>query len=191
MDTKKLILAIVLSRGGFAGLPVFFHAQARGPAAGAPERRRGPAAERRAGSRNQGRRRPPTSARSWARANRPSRKSDASLPAVQEDVSAPDEQTVTVDGALFTAVFTNRGAGLTSFVLKKYKDDAKKPMDLVSRSAKESSFYPFYFFSEKDDFSAILNKALFQLPGRDHGAPGRPRSRQRSFLNSPTRPSNL
>ena len=62
-------------------------------------------------------------------------------------------------------MFTNRGAGLTSFILKKYKDDAKKPMDLVSRSAKESSFYPFYFYSEKDDFSGILNKALFLYRG--------------------------
>jgi YidC/Oxa1 family membrane protein insertase len=87
------------------------------------------------------------------------------LPAVQEDVSAVNEQAVTVDGSLFSAVFTNRGAGLTSFVLKKYKDDAQKPMDLVSRSARESSFYPFYFFSEKDDFSAILNKALFSYKG--------------------------
>ncbi len=87
------------------------------------------------------------------------------LPAVQEDVAAADEQAVTVDGSLFTAVFTNRGAGLTSFVLKKYKDDSKKPMDLVSGSAKESSFYPFYFFSEKDNFSAILNKALFAYQG--------------------------
>jgi YidC/Oxa1 family membrane protein insertase len=87
------------------------------------------------------------------------------LSPVQQDMSALGEQTVTVESSLFSAVFTNRGAGLTSFVLKKYKDDAKKPMDLVSRSAKESNFYPFYFFSEKDDFSAILNKALFLYKG--------------------------
>jgi YidC/Oxa1 family membrane protein insertase len=87
------------------------------------------------------------------------------LPAVQEDVAALDEQAVTVDGSLFTAVFTNRGAGLTSFALKNYKDDSKKPMDLVSGSAKESSFYPFYFLAEKDNFSAILNKALFSYQG--------------------------
>ncbi len=66
---------------------------------------------------------------------------------------------------MFTAAFTNRGAGLTSFILKKYKDDAGKQEDLVSHSAKESSFYPFYFFSEKDDLSTILNKALFSYQG--------------------------
>ena len=92
-------------------------------------------------------------------------KSEAILPAVEQDMAAATEQGITVDTDFFTAVFTNRGAGLTSFVLKRYKDDAGKAMDLVSRSAKESSFYPFYFFSEKDDFSKILNKALFQYQG--------------------------
>jgi len=91
--------------------------------------------------------------------------SEAILPAVEKDMMAADEQTVTVDTTDFTAVFTNRGAGLTSFVLKKYKDDSGNAMDLVSRSAKESNFYPFYFFSEKDDYSKILNKALFQYQG--------------------------
>ncbi|HUU04742.1 MAG TPA: membrane protein insertase YidC [Patescibacteria group bacterium] len=92
-------------------------------------------------------------------------KSEAILPAVEQDMMAAAEQVVTVDTAYFSAVFTNRGAGLTSFVLKKYKDDAGKPMDLVSRSAKENNFYPLYFFPEKDDFANILNKALFQYQG--------------------------
>jgi YidC/Oxa1 family membrane protein insertase len=87
----------------------------------------------------------------------------APLPAVQQNVSAASEQMVTVDGPLFTAVFTNRGAGLTSFVLKKYKDDAGKPMDLVSRSARDSGFYPFYFLGG-DEIMAALNKALFHCP---------------------------
>ena len=87
------------------------------------------------------------------------------LQAVSENLAADAEQAVTVENDYFTAVFTNRGAGLTSLILKKYKDDAGKPMDLVARSAKESNFYPFYFYSGKDDFSAILNKALFLYRG--------------------------
>jgi YidC/Oxa1 family membrane protein insertase len=87
------------------------------------------------------------------------------LPAVQEDMSALEEQTVTVDGPLFTAVFTNRGAGLVSFVLKRYKDDTGKPMDLVSRSARDfSGFYPFYFLGGEESLGA-LNKVLFSYPG--------------------------
>jgi YidC/Oxa1 family membrane protein insertase len=91
--------------------------------------------------------------------------SELSLQTVSENLTDENEKKITVDNAFFTAVFTNRGAGLTSLVLKKYKDDAKKPMDLVARSAKESNFYPFYFYSEKDDFSRILNKALFLYRG--------------------------
>ena len=49
-------------------------------------------------------------------------------------------QTETPD---FTAVFTNKGAGLKSFVLKKYKDDQKKPLDLVSEKAGNTVIYPF------------------------------------------------
>ena len=69
----------------------------------------------------------------------------------------------------FTAVFTNRGAGLTSFILKKYKDDAKKPMDLVSRSAKESSFYPFYFSFGKRRFFRNPEQGFVFIPRRSRG----------------------
>jgi YidC/Oxa1 family membrane protein insertase len=93
--------------------------------------------------------------------------SESVLPAVPEDLSAQNEQEVTVDGPLFTARFTNRGAGLVSFVLKKYNDDAGKPMDLVSRSAKDlSGFYPFYFLGSGEAVMA-LNKALFSFRGPD------------------------
>jgi YidC/Oxa1 family membrane protein insertase len=85
------------------------------------------------------------------------------LPAVQQDLAAAGEQAVSVDGPLFTAVFTNRGAGLVSFVLKRYKDDAGKPMDLVSRSARDSGFYPFFFLGGGEAL-AVLNKALFHCP---------------------------
>jgi YidC/Oxa1 family membrane protein insertase len=164
MDTKKLILAIVLSVAVLLVYQYFFMpkpvARPQAPAATAAVQPRSaePAAA------NQGSAAPDIG--SILGQGEPAVRENASpLPAVQEDVAAANEQMVTVDGSLFAAAFTNRGAGLTSFVLKKYNDDSKKPMDLVARSAKESNFYPFYFFSEKDDFSAILNKALFSYQG--------------------------
>jgi len=164
MDTKKLILAIVLSVTVLLVYQYFFMpkptVQPRAPlnAGAAQPQNAEPAAEAKATA--------APDINSILGQNEPAvQESEAILPAVQQDMMAADEQTVTVDNSYFTAVFTNRGAGLTSFVLKKYKDDAKKPMDLVSHSAKESSFYPFYFFSEKDDFSKILNKALFHYQG--------------------------
>lgn len=165
MDTKKLILAIVLSVTVLLVYQYFFmpkpavRSQTPLNAGAAQPGKSEPAAETKTTAA------PDIGAIMGADEPAADQKSEAILPAVQQDRMASAEQTVTVDNALFTAVFTNRGAGLTSFVLKKYKDDAKKPMDLVSRSAKESSFYPFYFFSEKDDFSKILNQALFQFQG--------------------------
>ena len=147
MDTKKLILAIILSVAVLLVFQYFFmpkpvaRPQAPAPAQAAQPQQAGDTSGETAAP----------DIGSILGQDEPAVEENAvPLPAVQENVSAADEQTVTVDGSLFTAVFTNRGAGLTRFVLKKYKDDAKKPMDLVSRSARESSFYPFYFFSEKE-----------------------------------------
>jgi YidC/Oxa1 family membrane protein insertase len=165
MDTKKLILAIVLSVAVLLVYQYFFmpkpavqpqpplHSGAAQPQAVEPTAAAKDAA--------------PPDMDSILGQGEPAavRESAAPLSAVQQDIMALTEQAVTVDSSYFTAVFTNRGAGLTSFVLKKYKDDAKKPMDLVSQSARESNFYPFYFFSERDEFAKILNKALFQYRG--------------------------
>jgi YidC/Oxa1 family membrane protein insertase len=164
MDTKKLILTIVLSVAVLLVWQYFFmpkpvpRPQAPVPTAEVQTQSAPPAAEDKASA-------APDIGSILGQSETVVQENSTPLPAVQENVSARNEQTVSVVGPLFTAVFTNRGAGLTSFILKKYKDDSKKPMDLVSRSAKESSFYPFYFFSEKDDFSAILNKALFSYQG--------------------------
>jgi YidC/Oxa1 family membrane protein insertase len=163
MDTKKLILAIVLSVTVLLVYQYFFMPkQAQLPPAAqnretARPQRTEPAAETKAAA--------PDIGALMGQDEPAVQKSETILPAVQQDLVAEAEQTVTVDNSLFTAVFINRGAGLTSFVLKKYKDDIKKPMDLVSSSARENNFYPFYFFPEKDDFANILNKALFRYQG--------------------------
>jgi len=162
MDTKKLILAIILSVAVLLVFQYFFMPKpAARPQAPAPAQ----AVQPQQAAETSGETAAPDIGSILGQDEPAAQENAVPLPAVQENVSAADEQTITVDGSLFTAVFTNRGAGLTRFVLKKYKDDAKKPLDLVSGSAKESSFYPFYFLSEKDNFSAILNKALFAYQG--------------------------
>ncbi|MCX6556641.1 MAG: membrane protein insertase YidC, partial [Candidatus Aminicenantes bacterium] len=165
MDTKKLILAIVLSVTVLLVYQYLFM-----PKPAAPERLSQPAAA-------QPQRTAETTESKGGAAPDIASIMDQSAPeaavvqpgqpllAVSESLAAAAEQAVCVENEYFSAVFTNRGAGLTSFVLKKYKDDAGKPMDLVAGGAKESNFYPFYFYSGKDDFSAILNKALFLYRG--------------------------
>lgn len=165
MDTKKLILAIVLSVTVLLVYQYFFMpkpvAQNRAflPAA-AQHQKTEAAAETKGGA-------APDIGSILNQSGTETIAAEKELPlqTVSENLMAEKEKQITVDNSYFTAVFTNRGAGLISFVLKKYKDDAGNPMDLISRSAKESNFYPFYFYSEKNDFSGILNKALFLYRG--------------------------
>ena len=163
MDTKKLILAIVLSVTVLLVYQYFFIpkpvAQDRASLPAAAQQQKTEAAVETKGG---------TAPDIGSILNQPEAtvpEIELPLQSVSENLTAESEKQITVDNAYFSAVFTNRGAGLKSLILKKYKDDAGKPMDLVSRSAKESSFYPFYFYSEKDDFSGILNKALFLYRG--------------------------
>ncbi len=63
---------------------------------------------------------------------------------------AEKKELVKVDTELFTAIFTNKGAALKSFVLKKYKDDDEKQknlLDLVSKkiNTEQDELLPFHF----------------------------------------------
>ena len=58
-----------------------------------------------------------------------------SLPPPQaNDVAATAESTTVVENELYRITFTNRGAQVNSWILKKYKDDNGKPLDLVNQA---------------------------------------------------------
>ncbi len=81
-------------------------------------------------------------------------------PAAQ--VSAPSQQTYTVDTDLYRIVFSNEGANVRSWVLKKYADAAGKPLELVAPGSAQSA-YPFSLAFPGQKPRADLNKALFVL----------------------------
>jgi len=89
---------------------------------------------------------------------------------VASDVAGDLEKDIVVETNLFTAVFTNRGGGLKSFVLKKYKDDLKNPLNLISEKVNDEfggdKYLPFYFsvFSQ-EEFVKELNRNLFGHSG--------------------------
>jgi len=81
---------------------------------------------------------------------------------VTEDIKAIDTKEITVETDLFIAVFTNEGAGLKSFILKKYKDDKKNPLDLISEKAKDMKPLPFHFSTvNEDEMFKQINKETF------------------------------
>lgn len=71
---------------------------------------------------------------------------------ITQDLKDTIQKDIVVETNLFTAVFTNTGAGLKSFVLndrfygdKKYFDDKNQPLDLISEKVKKFGLYPFHF----------------------------------------------
>ncbi len=81
----------------------------------------------------------------------------AAGPAVQ----AATEQPIVVENELYRITFSNRGAQATSWILKKYKDDHGKPLDLVNHAAAPAYGYPLSLYSYDAGLRNRLSKALY------------------------------
>jgi YidC/Oxa1 family membrane protein insertase len=84
----------------------------------------------------------------------------AVAPAVGQ-VSASKEETQIIETELFRVVLSNRGAVVASWVLKKYKDGAGRPLDLVNAGAAIKTGFPFSLEFEKQAPPSNVNQALF------------------------------
>jgi len=82
-------------------------------------------------------------------------------PAAENEVSAASAQDYTIDTSVYHVVFTNRGATLTSWTLKKFNDAAGKPLELVNAKGDEKAGYPFSFTFRDKQPGTDLNKALW------------------------------
>lgn len=78
-------------------------------------------------------------------------------------VAAAGETSHVVDTDLYRVVFSNRGAVARSWTLKKYKDHAGKPLELINTAAAAKIGYPFSlgFKSKKPAYDA--NQALYAV----------------------------
>ena len=166
MDTKKLILAVVLSIIVISAYQYFFVKPV-------PMRTAQPSTNTAPGSTTPGK----TGDEKKSTLDlgsilnddvKTEEKSEIPAPTVEASITDAQEKTVSIETPDFTAVFTNKGAGLKSFVLKKYKDDQKNQLDLVSEKAEKTgttAIYPFYFSPfGKESLFKILNgeKYLYQ-----------------------------
>jgi YidC/Oxa1 family membrane protein insertase len=97
-------------------------------------------------------------AASVAAAAQPAHATQAStVPAVQ----AAAESTTTVENELYKITFTNRGAQVSSWILKKYKDADGKPLNLVHTQAADQFGYPLSLYTYDASLTPALNKALY------------------------------
>jgi len=77
-----------------------------------------------------------------------------------EAKAASSEVETVVENNLYRIVFTNRGGVVKSWILKKYKDDEGKPLDLVNQQATKFG-YPLSLFTYDDNLRKQINSALY------------------------------
>ena len=76
-------------------------------------------------------------------------------------VQAAAEQTTIVENDLYRITFSNRGANVTSWVLKQFKDVDDHPLDLVHADSSKRFGYPLSLYTADASTAAGLNQALF------------------------------
>ncbi len=76
-------------------------------------------------------------------------------------VQAGAEKTTVVENDLYRITFSNRGAQVTSWILKHFKDDQGKPLELVHSQAAKEFGYPLSLYTSDASLAAKLNQALF------------------------------
>ena len=75
-------------------------------------------------------------------------------------VASAESETV-IESDLYRIVFTNRGAQVRSWVLKKFDDEKGQPLDLVNKAAAERYGYPLSFWTYDETQRNHLNTALY------------------------------
>jgi YidC/Oxa1 family membrane protein insertase len=84
----------------------------------------------------------------------------AQAPASAPLQAASESETV-IENTVFKIVFTNRGARVKSWVLKKYTDDKGGPLELVNTTAAEKYGYPLELWTYDETLRNKLNSALY------------------------------
>ena len=83
-----------------------------------------------------------------------------SAPAVTKQASSETETVIESD--LYRVTFTNRGAQVKSWILKKFDNDSEKgPLDLVNPAAAAQYGYPLSLWAYDEELRGKLNSALY------------------------------
>jgi YidC/Oxa1 family membrane protein insertase len=93
----------------------------------------------------------------------------ASTEPPEGQVSAPKEDTAIVETDLYRVIFSNRGAVVRSWILKKYKDSSKQRLDLVNSAAAPEVGYPFTLIFKNQKPTVDVNSALYAVKYSDDG----------------------
>jgi YidC/Oxa1 family membrane protein insertase len=75
---------------------------------------------------------------------------------------ASSETETIIENDLYKITFTNRGAQVKSWILKKYTDEQDKPLELVNLAAAAKYGQPLSLFAYDEPLRAKLNSVLYQ-----------------------------
>jgi YidC/Oxa1 family membrane protein insertase len=78
-------------------------------------------------------------------------------------IAAAAETETTVENEMYKIVFTNRGAQVKHWFLKKYTDTSGKPLDMVQPQLATRFGYLLSFFTYDSSLTGQLNQALYQV----------------------------
>jgi YidC/Oxa1 family membrane protein insertase len=146
-DNRSLVMMMIVLVAVFLGLQ-YYHAKYPPPAA--------PAAPT-AATQSSPASAAPASAAAPAAAKTPAKPAMPGVPVIQ----ASAESTTVIENELYRITFSNRGAEVTSWVIKNYKDSTGKPLDLVHPEAARTFGYPLSLHTADASIASSLNQALF------------------------------
>jgi YidC/Oxa1 family membrane protein insertase len=86
---------------------------------------------------------------------------NASAASATPAVVAAAQTSTVVENELYKITFSNRGGQVTSWILKKYKDNAGHPLDLVHQGAAQLYGYPLSLYTYDDGLTKQLSSALY------------------------------
>ncbi len=85
----------------------------------------------------------------------------APVAAAAGDIVAQSEAQTVVENELYRITFSNRGGQVSSWTLKKWKDDNGKPLDLVNKAAAQKHGFPLSLYTYDQNLRGRLSQALF------------------------------
>ena len=86
----------------------------------------------------------------------------AKVPVSVAAVGATSETETTVENEKYKIVFTNRGAQVKSWILKKFSDSTGKPLDMVQAQTAARFGLPLSLYTYESGLTEQLNQALYQ-----------------------------
>jgi len=82
--------------------------------------------------------------------------------AVTSSIQAASESETILENDLYRIRFSNRGAQVTSWILKKYTNEAGKPLDLVNNEAASQHGYPLSLYTYDSALTRQLSQVLYE-----------------------------